>query len=138
MNMKGIGQGMKKLCPRLKFFDNFYKYLTLRKGQPEGQGQVWVWWCEALMTRSIVCEYERNRSRNEEVMANVIVFWTDGRTDGRTDNAKSIPPPEISAGLKMNTPRKNSTQKPLYTVYVCKIGTQKCIELGNFCSCILH
>ena len=72
--MKGIDQGMKKLWPRLKFFDNFYKYLTLRKGQPEGQGQVWVWWCEALMTRSIVCEYERNRSRNEEVMAKVKVF----------------------------------------------------------------
>ena len=65
---------MKKLWRRLKFFYNFYKLFDLEKGQPEGQGQVWVWWCEALMTRSIVCEYKRNSSRNEEVMAKVKVF----------------------------------------------------------------
>ena len=53
----------------------FYKLFDIEKGQPEGQGQVWVWWCEALMTRSIVCEYEKNLSRNEEVMAKVSFFY---------------------------------------------------------------
>ena len=80
MNIKGIHQGMKKLWPRLKFFDNFYKLFDLEKGQPEGQGRVWVWWCEALMPRSIVCEYERNPSRNGFLMNKVKVFRTDGRT----------------------------------------------------------
>ena len=30
-NMKGIHQGMKKLCPTLRFFDNFYKLFDLEK-----------------------------------------------------------------------------------------------------------
>ena len=59
-----------EVMAKVKYFDNFYKYLTLGKGQPEGQCQVWVWLCEALMTRSTVCEYERNK------------FF--GQTDGRT------------------------------------------------------
>ena len=103
--MKAIRQGMMKFWRRLKFFYNFYKLFDLEKGQPEGQGQVWVWWCEALMTRSIVCEYERNRSRNEEVMAKVKVFRTDRRTDRQTDRQtdgrttrKLYPPPEFPAG----------------------------------------
>ena len=32
--------------------------------------------CEGLLIRSIVCEYERNPSRNEEAMANAKVFFT--------------------------------------------------------------
>ena len=52
----------------------FYKLFDLEKGQPEGQCLVWVWWCKALMTRRIVCEYESNPSRNDEVLAKVKVF----------------------------------------------------------------
>ena len=69
MNMEGICVGMKKIWPRL----NIFKF-EFEKGQPGGQGQVWVWWCEPLMTRSVVCEYERNPSRNEEVMAKIKFF----------------------------------------------------------------
>ena len=59
----------------VKVVFTFLLVFDLEKGEPEGQCQVWVVLCEGLLIRSIVCEYERNPSRNEEAMANVVKFF---------------------------------------------------------------
>ena len=44
----------------------------LEKGQCEGQGHVCARRSEILVAMIVVREYERNRSRNEKFMANVM------------------------------------------------------------------
>ena len=54
---------------------DFKKVFDLEKGEHKGQGQVCVWQSGVPMARSIVCEYERNLSINEENMAKVKYFY---------------------------------------------------------------
>ena len=67
----------------------------LEKSEHEGQGQIRVPWWEVLVARSLVCKYERNRSRNEKVMCNVKVF-ADRPTDRQADSY--IPPSNFVCG----------------------------------------